>query len=138
MGERGDDVEEFDHLGVFTLALHQGTETQGRRDGVPTADSQQGGLTTDAPVLRVYTSEQALEREEAETEGSRGGRISNAAQDLRKATSFASSNTEQWLGGWSGGQIWESSELLARVLCLQPPSFWTGLHFMAENHRNIH
>lgn len=123
-GGSDDDVEEFDHLSVFTLALHQGTETVGRRDGLPSAESQ--GLLTDVPVLRVYTSEQALEREVAETEGSRGGRVSNAAQELRRATSAASSNTEQWLGGWSGGQIWESSELLARVLCLQPPSFWSG------------
>ena len=117
-------MDELEELGVFTLALHQGEEAAGLREGIPSRAAAEPPLA-DAPVLRVYTAEQALGREKAEAERP-GGVLSMAARDLAKATAVANAAQEQWLGGWSGGQIWESSELLARVLCLQPPSFWRG------------
>lgn len=91
-----------------------------------TPSAAHGAGLTDAPVLRIYTSEQALLLEAAEAAASGSGSISSAARELREATATANATQEQWLGGWTGSQIWESSELLARVLCLQPPSFWRG------------
>ena len=73
-------MDELEELGVFTLALHQGEEAAGLREGIPSRAAAEPPLA-DAPVLRVYTAEQALGREKAEAERP-GGVVSMAARDL--------------------------------------------------------
>ena len=65
-------------------------------------------------MLYISTSDQAIESEE----GSDGDTV------LRNAADTAQQEREAWLGGWTGGNIWESSEVLARVLCLHPHNWW--------------
>ena len=96
----------MDDLGVFTLTLPPSDD--GPDDSTPDDDAP--------PMLRILTSDQATEDEEQ----------ADADTVLRDAADAAQQEREAWLGGWTGGNIWESSEVLARLLCLRPQSWWAG------------
>jgi hypothetical protein len=96
----------MDDLGVFTLTLPPSDD--GPDDATPDDDAP--------PMLRILTSDQATEDEEQ----------ADADTVLRDAADAAQQEREAWLGGWTGGNIWESSEVLARLLCLRPQSWWAG------------
>ena len=103
----------MDDLGVFTLTLPG--EEQAELQGVDDAP----------PMLRILTSDQATEDEERQAEAAEeqgGGDDGDTA--LRDAADAAQQEREAWLGGWTGGNIWESSEVLSRLLCLRPRSWW--------------
>ena len=91
----------MDDLGVFTLTLPDEPTTSGDTPRMPS----------------ILTSDQAIEHEE---------QASDADTVLRDAADAAQQEREPWLGGWTGGNIWESSEVLARLLCLYPCSWWAG------------
>ena len=48
-------MDELEELGVFTLALHQGEEVAGLREGIPSRTTDEPPLA-DAPVPRVVTA----------------------------------------------------------------------------------